>query len=70
MENLGVTIHELRGELKHFSPGAAYRYGITFYDSAYVTLAMTENGVLYTADEEVVAKTMLLNVNHLSEIGL
>ncbi|BAJ50189.1 hypothetical protein CSUB_C0328 [Candidatus Caldarchaeum subterraneum] len=69
MENLGVTIHKLRGELKHFSTKALYRYGITFYDSAYVRLAMMENGALYAADKEVVAKTMLPNVKHLSELA-
>lgn len=69
LEDLGITIHDLRGELKFFAVEAAYRYGITFFDSSYVALAMMENAVLYTADKEVVAKTMLPNVKHLAELA-
>ncbi|MEM2945935.1 MAG: type II toxin-antitoxin system VapC family toxin [Thermoproteota archaeon] len=46
----------------------AYGFGITLYDAVYVSLAVLHNATLYTADREVVAKTPLTNVKHLSEV--
>ena len=68
LEDLGIITYDFIGELREKSIELAYRVGITVYDAAYVTLAVIQNGTLYTADKEVVAKTMLTNVKHISEI--
>jgi len=68
LENLGISLYGFEGQLRDTSIELAYRFGITVYDAAYVALAVIQDAVLYTADKEVVAKTSLENIKHLSEI--
>ncbi|MEM4220557.1 MAG: type II toxin-antitoxin system VapC family toxin [Candidatus Caldarchaeum sp.] len=69
LQDLGVTTIDFVSELKDKSVETAYRFGITVYDAAYVALALIYDATLFTADEEVVLKTQLPNVKHLSEIN-
>ena len=68
LEKLGISLYDFEGQLRDTSIELAYRFGITVYDAAYVALAVIQDAVLYTADKEVVAKTSLENIKHLSEI--
>lgn len=45
----------------------AFKYGVTIYDAAYLGLAVTEETILYTADEKLLSKARLKNVKHLKE---
>lgn len=69
LEDLGIITYDFRGELREKAVELAYRFGITIYDASYVALALLQDAVLYTADKEVVMKTMLANVKHISEVG-
>ncbi len=69
LENLGISLYGFEGQLRDTSIELAYRFGITVYDAAYVALAVIQDAVLYTADKEVVAKTSLENIKHLSEMA-
>lgn len=69
LEDLGLIIYDFNEKLREEAVELAYRFGITIYDAAYVALAMMQDATLYTADKEVVLKTQLTNVKHLSEIG-
>ncbi|MDV3278461.1 MAG: type II toxin-antitoxin system VapC family toxin [Nitrososphaerales archaeon] len=69
LENLQLTIHRFEGGLASSAVETAYRLGITVYDAAYVALAAARNGVMYTADAEVVAKASTDSVKHLAEFG-
>ncbi|MEM4346493.1 MAG: type II toxin-antitoxin system VapC family toxin [Candidatus Caldarchaeum sp.] len=68
LEDMGITTYEFKGELRKRAVELAYGFGITLYDAAYVSLAVLQNATLYTADKDVVAKTPLTNVKHLSEV--
>ena len=68
LEDLAITIYDFKGELASRAVELAYRFGITVYDAAYVSLAAIRNATLYTADKEVVMKVSSENVKHLSEV--
>ncbi len=67
LNDLQLTIQDFEGELAGHAIETAYRFGITMYDAAYVALAVLRKGVMYTADEGVVAKVSQDFVKHLSE---
>lgn len=67
LEDLQILFHPFASELAQRATEVAYRLGITLYDAAYVALASLRNGVLYTADGELVTKASADNVLHISE---
>ncbi len=68
LEDLGIITYDFRGDLRDKSIEIAYRFGVTIYDASYIALAVLQNATLYTADKEVVAKTTLTSVKHISEV--
>lgn len=68
LEDLGIITYDFRGDLRDKSIELAYRFGVTVYDASYIALAVLQNATLYTADKEVLAKTTLANVKHISEV--
>ena len=65
LEDLQLTLYYLEGELKRLSALLAFTHGLSFYDSAYVALAVATRGVFFTADEEVVRRVSKPFVKHI-----
>jgi predicted nucleic acid-binding protein len=57
LDKLCLEIHHLEGELSLRAVENALRYGITVYDSSYLSLGEIEKMDVYTADEKLLAKT-------------
>ena len=63
-----IALHPLLGELGELSVENALRYGLTIYDSSYVSQSLFFDKPLYTADEKLLAKTRALTaIHHISE---
>ena len=52
----GLWLFPVLGELAEKTVENAFKYGITIYDSSYLSLAMMEGKPFYTADENLIAK--------------
>ena len=56
------------GELAEKTVKNTFKYGITIYDSAYLSLAEMEDKPFYTADEKLIAKLKgNSHVHHIKE---
>ena len=61
-------IFPLLGKLAEKTIENAFKYGITVYDSSYLSLAELEGKTLYTADEKLLAKAKDAPwIRHISE---
>jgi len=67
LNDLQLTLHDLKEELAYKAAQVAYNFGITFYDACYVALAELRGGTLYTTDLKVVEDVSAEYVKHLSE---
>ncbi len=47
----------------------AFNYAITIYDATYLTLTITEEAPLYTADDRLLTKVKLDEVKHIKDYG-
>ena len=56
LEKLCLDIRPLEGELSKRTMDNALRYGITVYDSSYLSLGELEGVDVYTADEKLLRK--------------
>jgi predicted nucleic acid-binding protein len=56
LEKLCLDLHHLEGELSMRTMENALRYGITIYDSSYLSLGETEDAEVYTADMRLIRK--------------
>jgi len=57
LDKLCLDMHQLEGELSQKTVENALRYGITVYDSSYLSLGEIENLDVYTADKRLLGKT-------------
>ena len=57
IEKLSLDLYHLEGELSEMTIENALRYGITVYDSSYLSLGEIEENNVYTADEKLLNKT-------------
>ena len=63
-----MALHPILGEMAELCVRNAFRYGITIYDSSYVSLAKLTERKLYTADERLLGKVGESRlVRHISE---
>ena len=68
LEDLQVTLYELKGDYARETVKLAMRKGITIYDASYVALAIVRDCVLWTADEKLLRKVADLGqVFHIRE---
>jgi len=67
LEKLNLDQYNLEGELAKKTLENAHRYGITVYDSSYLSLGEILDATVYTADEKLIRKaqdTCLKPVSH------
>ena len=68
LEKYSLWLFPIRGRLAEKTIENAFIYGITIYDSSYLSLADLESKTLYTADEKLLAKLKdNPSVRHISE---
>lgn len=56
LEKYSLWLFPILGKLAEKTIENALKYGITIYDSSYLSLANPESKILYTADEKLLAK--------------
>lgn len=56
IEKISLDLHQLKGELSERTLENALRYGVTVYDSSYLSLGEIEDIDVYTADEKLLNK--------------
>lgn len=56
LEKYSLWLFPILGKLAEKTIENAFKYGITIYDSSYLSLADLESKTLYTADEKLLAK--------------
>jgi predicted nucleic acid-binding protein len=56
LEKLNLDLRLLEGEYAKKTLENAHRYGITVYDSSYLSLGEIEEAIVYTADEKLLRK--------------
>jgi predicted nucleic acid-binding protein len=56
LDKLGLDLRPLRGDLSERCVENALRYGISVYDSAYLSLGEIEDVPVYTADVKLIKK--------------
>lgn len=57
LDKLCLDMHQMEGELSLMTVENALRYGITVYDSSYLSLGEIEELEVYTADKKLLGKT-------------
>ncbi|MEM2935748.1 MAG: type II toxin-antitoxin system VapC family toxin [Candidatus Bathyarchaeia archaeon] len=62
-----INLRLLDEEISEVAVDLAYKFGITFYDAVYLTLAEKEKAPLYTADERLLLKIENENIKHIGE---
>ncbi len=67
LDKLELDLHELGGELAERSVENALRYGITVYDSAYLSLGEIDGMKVYTADRKLISKAGGSVLKHIAE---
>jgi len=68
LEKYSLWLFPLLGKLAQKTIENAFKYGITVYDSSYLSLAELEGKTLYTADEKLLAKAKDAPwIRHISE---
>ncbi len=68
LEDLQITLYELKGDYARETVKLAMRKGITIYDASYVALAIVRDCVLWTADEKLLRKVADLGrASHIRE---
>lgn len=68
LERYSLQLFPLLGELAEKTIENALKYGITVYDSAYVSLAELEGKRLYTSDERLITKLKVVPwIHHIGE---
>jgi len=63
---LSLDIQTLEGELSKRTMENALRYGITVYDSSYLSLGELEDAQVYTADMKLIEKARNTCLKHIS----
>lgn len=66
LEKLSLDIQTLEGELSKRTMENALRYGITVYDSSYLSLGELEDAQVYTADMKLIEKARNTCLKHIS----
>ena len=66
LEGYQIRLYELLGELSTRCIDNAHRYGISIYDSAYLSLGELEDMPVYTADEKLLRKIGGDRLRHIS----
>jgi predicted nucleic acid-binding protein len=66
MEKLHLDLYMLRGELSERTMENALKYGLTAYDSAYLSLGELLEAPAYTADEKILRKVDDKTLTHIS----
>jgi predicted nucleic acid-binding protein len=67
LDKLGLDLRPLRGDLSERCVENALRYGITVYDSAYLSLGELEDMPVYTADVKLIKKVGGGILKHISD---
>lgn len=67
LEDLQLSLFELRGELAQKAVDIAVNYGITLYDSSYLALGEIRRCRVYSADEKVLVKVKHPQLRHIKE---
>jgi len=67
LDKLGLDLRPLRGDLSERCVENALRYGITVYDSAYLSLGELEDMRVYTADVRLIKKVGGGVLKHISD---
>lgn len=68
LEGYRLALNPVLGELAEASVSDAMKYGITFYDAAYLSLARMLGRTMYTADEKLLAKVAKVKeASHIEE---
>ena len=63
-----VALHPILDELGELCVASALKYGVSVYDSSYISLSILFDKTLYTADDRLVAKAKGVNtLHHISE---
>jgi len=68
IDKLQISLFPPLAELRDLSTEVAFTHGLSFYDSAYIALAMTTRATCYTADNEVVKKMSTEWVRHIRTV--
>lgn len=66
LEKLCLDLHQLEGDLSMRTMENALRYGITIYDSSYLSLGETEDAEVYTADMRLIRKVPNMHLKPIS----
>ena len=56
LENYGIIIDAINGDVRKKMVDIALRHDLSIYDAAYVGLALHSKGILFTADEKIIKK--------------
>ncbi len=59
-----IALHPILNELGELCVANALRYGVSVYDSSYISLSILFDKTLYTADDKLVAKAKDVNTLH------
>lgn len=69
LENLELMLHPLRGVYAERTLANAVNYGITVYDSSYMSLGEDLGLPVYTADRKLMSKVKPGLLTHVSDYG-
>jgi predicted nucleic acid-binding protein len=66
LEKYSLWLHPMTGELAATTIENALAHGISVYDSAYISLGLIRDTVVYTADQRLIDKTGHERLRHIS----
>ena len=69
LDKLSLDLRPLTGDLSERSSENAFRYGISIYDSSYLSLGELEEIPVYTADARLIKKVGGDVLRHISNYG-
>ncbi len=66
LEKFSLWLLPLEGELAVKSVENSFRYGVSIYDSAYLSLGIVRDAPVYTADQRLIDKVRHRSLRHIS----
>jgi len=66
MEKLCLDLRLMKGDLSKRTLENALKYGLTVYDSSYISLGELEDAPVYTADDKLLRRADDAGVHHIS----
>ncbi|AIF82336.1 putative nucleic acid-binding protein, contains PIN domain [Candidatus Nitrososphaera evergladensis SR1] len=75
LEKYQLWLYPVLGDLAALCVQNSFAYGISLYDSSYISLAEYLDATLYTADERILAKVVMMkgkgeNFRHISDLKI